>query len=127
MATFQEQSAATTQPQTQSGSCIKMCPELKAFYDRHGIVGAEEMLVADAQHEMRFVRLNPRHDKDETLAHLKVRTFPYIYFVFVLFQLWNLTRFLINNRRNLVMEAVSYQSLGSMIVLAFMPFLASFP
>ena len=59
--------------ETSDGPAIKMCPELKAFYDHHGILGAEQILRAQGNPSTRFVRLNPRHDKAETLSLLKVR------------------------------------------------------
>ena len=50
-------------------SPMKMCPELKEFYESHGIF-PEDLL--GVQLTTRFVRLNPRFDKKETLALLKV-------------------------------------------------------
>lgn len=62
--------ATTNAPSHQTkASPIKMCPELKAFYDSHGISG-EELLGVELT--TRFVRLNPRYDKEETLALLQV-------------------------------------------------------
>jgi len=59
---------------------MKMCPELKAFYNQHGIVDTEAILEDDAnQLSMRFIRLNLRHDKDETLSLLKVCSFAAYY------------------------------------------------
>lgn len=72
MAGCKEEGDAVAQTQESSGISMKLCPELKAFYDRHGVVDAEAILDADAQHSMRFVRLNPRHDKAETLSLLRV-------------------------------------------------------
>lgn len=54
---------------------VKMCPELKEFYTRHGVVDAEDLLDANgpsAASSLRFIRLNPRYDKEETLRLLEV-------------------------------------------------------
>lgn len=70
-----EESKDAAQPQKSGLPSMKMCPKLQAFYDRHGIVGAEALVLGGAKehpHSLRFVRLNPRHDKEETVCLLKV-------------------------------------------------------
>jgi hypothetical protein len=59
-------------PQTLEKAPIKICPELKAFYGGNGIVDAEDLLDPRKAQPPRFVRLNPRYDKNETLSLLKV-------------------------------------------------------
>ena len=78
-ATKENDTDATGGSQTSPASPRKLCPELKAFYVRYNITGIEELLDDDAPHS-RFVRLNPRHDKAETLRLLKVSSLHYFYY-----------------------------------------------
>lgn len=52
-----------------------LAPELKRFYDQHNVEGIEEFLGRgddEVTSSVRFVRLNPRFDKEETLSFLQV-------------------------------------------------------
>jgi hypothetical protein len=57
---------------TKTQSSAKLSPELKAFYESHNVLGVEELFRDGVLHMVRFVRLNPRHDKVETLSLLEV-------------------------------------------------------
>lgn len=85
MATPKEKNDATTQSTTSIS--MKMCPELKEFYERHGLDGAEQLVLNASQHApSRFIRLNPRYDKQATLRLLEV-CFEYWFVVIVVSRL----------------------------------------
>jgi hypothetical protein len=82
MATSKEKDNRPT-TQSETSSSMKMCPELKEFYERHGLDGAEQLVLDASQHApSRFIRLNPRYDKQATLRLLEV-CFEYWFVVIV--------------------------------------------
>ena len=67
-----------TTPQEMSAkkqSCAKLSTELKAFYENHNVLGVEKLFRDGVLPMARFVRLNPRHDKVETISLLEVSLF----------------------------------------------------
>ena len=50
---------------------LQLPKEIAEHYARHGVERVEEYLVGDRGAASRFVRLNPRHDKEETLSLLR--------------------------------------------------------
>ena len=72
-------------PTVTTTSTPRISDELRTYYDKHGI-DVDRLVVADGEGEdddddetnhlfsaWRFIRLNPRFDRDETLSRLKVR------------------------------------------------------
>lgn len=57
---------------SKSQSSAKLSPDLKAFYESHNVLGVEELFRDCELPMMRFVRLNPRYDKVETISLLEV-------------------------------------------------------
>jgi hypothetical protein len=67
-----EHSMAATESYSMTQSSAKLSPELKAFYESHNVHGVEELFGEVENRRVRFIRLNPRHDKAETLGLLEV-------------------------------------------------------
>ena len=67
-----------------------LTPTLAEHYSRHDVTRLEEFLTrggASGGASCRFVRLNPRFDRDETLKLLRVRNVVFIFFFFFFFSL----------------------------------------
>jgi hypothetical protein len=57
---------------TKTQTSAKLSTELKSFYESHNVHGVEELFRDSKLRMVRFIRLNPRHDKVETLSLLEV-------------------------------------------------------
>ena len=51
---------------------VKVSDEIRSFYAEHGIDLVREFTTSKDGHGVRFVRLNPRFDREETIRQLKV-------------------------------------------------------